>query len=144
MCLGIRLCVIKSAFFSSAGFYKKSEVGKSPGPDTIEGRLPKTCADQLGPVFYNIFQKSLYLQKIPKLWKEAIVVPVTKTHYPKTLNDFRPVALTLLVIKCFEKFVRDELLLKTQSFRFIAVCLPGKKRSWGCLIHPVKWDYETC
>ncbi len=37
------------------------------------------------------------------------------TSYPKTLNDFRPVALTSLVMKCFEKFVRDELLLKTQN-----------------------------
>ncbi len=90
-------------------------MGKSSGADKIGGRLLKTCADQLGPVFYNIFQKSLYLQKNPKLRKKAIVVPVRKTSYPKTLNDFRPVALTSLVMKCFEKFVRDELLLKTQS-----------------------------
>ncbi len=64
--------------------FKKSKVGKSSGADKIGGRLLKTCADQLGLVFYNIFQKSLYLQKIPKLWKEAIVVPIRKTRYPKT------------------------------------------------------------
>ncbi len=118
MCFGIRLCNMECTFFNQhnvINVFKKSKVGKSSGPDKIGGRLLKTCADQLGPVFYNIFQKSLYLQKIPKLWKEAIVVPIRKTRYPKTLNDFRPVALTSLVMKCFEKFVRDKLLLKTQS-----------------------------
>lgn len=126
------MCNMKCNFFNQQDVintFKKCKVGKSSGPDEIGGRLLKTCADQLGPVFYNIFQKSLYLQKIPKLWKEAIVVPVRKTSYPKTLNDLRPVVLTPLVLKCFEKFVRDELLLKTQSFRSVAVCLPGQKGS---------------
>ncbi len=83
--------------------------------------------DQQGPIFYHIFQKSLYLQKMSRLWKEAIVLPVRNKRYPKSLNDFRPYALTSLVMKCFEKFVRGELLLKTQ--RSIAVCLPGQKGS---------------
>ncbi len=104
------MCNTECNFFNQQdviNVFKKSKVGKSSGPDKIGGRLLKTCADQLGPVFYNIFQKLLYLQKMCKLWKEAIVVPVRKTSYPKTLNDFRPVALTSLVMKCFEKFVRD-------------------------------------
>lgn len=43
--------------------FKKSKVGKVSGPDKIGGRLLKTCTDLLGPVFYNIFQKSIHLQK---------------------------------------------------------------------------------
>ncbi len=73
------VCNMECIFFSQQdviNVFKKSKVGKSSGPDKIGGCLLKTCADQLGTVFYNIFQKSLYLQKIPKLWKEAIVVPV--------------------------------------------------------------------
>ncbi len=76
-------------YFNQQDVINVFKKGKSSGPDNIGWRLLKTCADQLGPVFYNIFQKSLYLQKIIMLWKEAIVVPVRKTSYPKTLNDFR-------------------------------------------------------
>ena len=48
--------------------------------------------------------------KVPKLWKESIVVPVAKTRTPRELNDFRPVALTSLVMKSFERLVKKELL----------------------------------
>ncbi len=60
-----------------------------PGKDQIRlgGRLLKTYADQLGPVFIIYFKSRFYLQKMPKLWKEAIVVLVRNTSYPKTLND---------------------------------------------------------
>lgn len=40
-------------------------------------------------------------------------MPVAKINNPKTLNDFRPVALTSLVMKQFEKLIKAELLSKT-------------------------------
>jgi len=82
--------------------FKGCNVKKSPGPDKIGGRLIKVCAEQLAPVFCNVFQRTLALQRVPKLWKEATVVPVPKTTRAVTLNDFRPIALTSLIMKCFE------------------------------------------
>ncbi len=79
-------------------FLKRATWGNLGEKDKIGGRLLKTCADKLGPVFYNIFQKFyLYLQKNPKLWKEAIVVPVTKTHYPK--GPYTPGRISARVIR---------------------------------------------
>lgn len=92
-----------------------SNVRKSPGPDKIGGHLIKVCAEQLAPVFCNIFRRSIALQRVPKLCKEAIVVPVPKTTHAVTLNDLRPIALTSLIMKCFEKLVKDELLDKTKD-----------------------------
>ncbi len=95
--------------------FKGCKPRKSPGPDNISGHLLKTCADQLGPIFNYIFNLSLTQQRVPSLWKQSTVVPVAKINNPKTLNDFRPVALTALVMKQFEKLIKAELVAKTEN-----------------------------
>ena len=96
--------------------FKRCQPKKSPGPDNIGGRLLSVCADQVGPIFNFIFQLSLSQQRVPSLWKRSIVVPVAKGPRPKGLNDFRPVALTSLIMKSFERLVKEELLTKTECF----------------------------
>lgn len=39
---------------------------------------------------------------------------MAKDNNPKELNDYRPVALTSLVMKCFEKLLKKEVLTKTE------------------------------
>ena len=54
---------------------------KSPGPDKICGNILTHCAEQLAPVFTDIFNSSLNLCKVPILWKMSTIVPVPKrTH----------------------------------------------------------------
>ena len=57
---------------------------------------------------------SLKEQHVPEILKGAIMVPVPKSSCPKTHRDFRPVALTSILMKTFEKMVRTELLRKTE------------------------------
>lgn len=52
-----------------------------------------------------IFQKSVDLHTVPTLWKKSILVPIAKKNCPTENNDFRPVALTSTVMKCFEKYM---------------------------------------
>lgn len=52
---------------------------------------------------------------VPALWKESIIVPVAKIPSPKGLNDYRPVALTSLVMKGLEKIVKKSLLAMSQN-----------------------------
>ncbi len=54
------------------------------------------------------------MQHVPKVWKDTVVVPIPKSNGPKTLNDFRPVALTSILMKNFEKLVRSEILKITE------------------------------
>ena len=93
--------------------FKHCNPKKSPGPDNISGCTLKVCAEQLGPIFYYIFSVSLTLQA-PSLWKQSVVVPVTKVSRPQTLNDFRPVALTSPIAKSLEKLIKAELLIKVE------------------------------
>ncbi|KAK1802483.1 hypothetical protein P4O66_022154 [Electrophorus voltai] len=87
--------------------FKRVNTGKAMGPDGICGRVLKACADQLAPVFTDIFNLSLTLGIVPSSFKRSTIVPVPKKPRPSDLNDYRPVALTSVVMKCFEKLVRD-------------------------------------
>jgi len=88
---------------------------KSPGPDNIGGRLIKSCAEPLSDILAFIFNKSLQLHRVPHLWKESVIVPVPKINVPKSLNDFRPVALTSLIMKSLEKIIKQEIIAMTKS-----------------------------
>ncbi len=81
----------------------------------ITGKFLKVCADQLCDIFTDVFNLSLAQHKVPKLWKESIVVPVAKNKSPKELNDLRPVALTSLVMKTFEQLLKQILTDKVQG-----------------------------
>ncbi|KAK1804591.1 hypothetical protein P4O66_020585 [Electrophorus voltai] len=87
--------------------FKRVNTRKAMGPDGICGRVFKACADQLAPVFTDIFNLSLMLGIVPSSFKRSTIVPVPKKPRPSGLNDYRPVALTSVVMKCFEKLVRD-------------------------------------
>ena len=92
--------------------FNSTKVNKSTGPDNICGQLLKSCAKELSSIFHYIFNTSLQTQHVPKVWKDAVIVPVPKSSGPKTLNDFRPVALTSIIMKHFEKLVRLEIIQK--------------------------------
>lgn len=67
------------------------KVNKIHEPDNICGHFIKSWAKELIPIFHYIFNKSLQAQHVPKVWKDAVVVPVHKTSCSKILKEFRPV-----------------------------------------------------
>lgn len=95
--------------------FSKCNMRKSPGPDMITGKLLRICADQLFGVFSDIFNCSLIEQRIPLTWKESVIVPVAKVKATKEPNDFRPVALTSLIMKSFERLVKTFLTTAVQE-----------------------------
>ena len=44
------------------------------------------------------------------MWKNSVICPISKKKNPSSLNDYRPVALTSIVMTCFEKLVLRRLL----------------------------------
>ncbi|KAK3507128.1 hypothetical protein QTP70_007960 [Hemibagrus guttatus] len=85
---------------------------KSAGPDNIPGRALRECAEQLADVFTNIFNISLSSAIVPTCLKTTTIVPVPKKSTVSCLNDYRPVALTPIMMKCFERFIMRH--IKTQ------------------------------
>lgn len=68
--------------------FKRVNPHKAPGPDGFHGRILKSCADQLGPVFSNIFQLLLSLHFVPPSWKISNLIPVPKIPRAKLMKDF--------------------------------------------------------
>ncbi|KAK0141960.1 RNA-directed DNA polymerase from mobile element jockey [Merluccius polli] len=99
---------------------------KAAGPDNIPGRVLKDCAEQLSDVFTDIFNTSLSQAAVPTCLKSATIIPVPKKSKPACLNDFRPVALTPIIMKCFERLV----------MRHIKNCLPAN-------LDPLQFAYRT-
>lgn len=62
-------------------------------------RLLKDCADQLAEPLQRLFNLTLQTEKVPVLWKTSCLVPVPETGCPAELDNYRPVALDLHVMK---------------------------------------------
>ncbi|KAM9821543.1 uncharacterized protein ACBT44_007087 isoform 2-T2 [Syngnathus typhle] len=84
-------------------------IRKVAGPDNIPGRALKDCAGELTGVFTDIFNTSLQQAIVPSCFKAAIIVPVPKKPAPSCFNDYRPVALTPIIMKCFERLVMEHI-----------------------------------
>ncbi len=86
---------------------KRLNVKKAAGPDGITGRVLRSCADQLAGLFTSIFNESLATSVVPTSFKKSIIIPAPKNNKPSCLNDYRPVALTSIVMKVFERLVKN-------------------------------------
>ena len=101
-------CIVDPEVVESV--FLKLKTKKAVGPDNISGRLLKQCAAQLCQVFSFLFSWSLRECCVPKLWKTSVICPVPKNNRPTALNDYRPVALTPIVMKCFERLILNSIL----------------------------------
>ena len=96
---------------------------KAAGPDGVESRLLKECAEELAPILHQMYRKSLDEGEVPEKWKEAEIVPIHKGGSKAIMANFRPVALTSVVCKILEKIIcaailsflgRNELITRQQ------------------------------
>ncbi len=104
----------------------KNKRRKAPGPDGVSPACLKSCADQLAPIFTQIFNRSLELCEVPSCFKRSTIIPVPKKPKMTGLNDYRPVALTSVVMKSFERLV-----------------LAYLKASTGPLLDPLQFAYRA-
>ncbi|KAI2650648.1 putative RNA-directed DNA polymerase from transposon BS [Labeo rohita] len=85
--------------------FRKQMIRKAKGPDGVSPACLKACAVQLSSIFTLIFNRSLELCIVPSCFKCSTIIPVPKQPKTTGLNDYRPVALTSVVMKSFERLV---------------------------------------
>ncbi len=78
---------------------------KAAGPDNIPGHVLKDCAEQLTDVLTDIFNTSLSQAVIPTCLKSTTIIPVPEKSPVSCLNDYHPIALTSIIMKCFKRLV---------------------------------------
>ena len=78
---------------------------KSTGPDNIPGRVLKLAAHSLGEPLCDLFNSCLEQGQFPSTWKKSVIKPIPKSSGASAPKDFRPVALTAVVAKVFERLL---------------------------------------
>ena len=94
---------------------KNVKPNKAAGPDNIHGKILKNCAVSLAYPLSLIFKTSYNSGMIPNDWKAANVVPVHKKGSKMSVENYRPISLTSLVMKLFERIISEELMIKCES-----------------------------
>ncbi|KAJ8363921.1 hypothetical protein SKAU_G00127520 [Synaphobranchus kaupii] len=78
----------------------------------MSNHVLQSCHKQLAQVFCDLFNRSLEEHIVPALWKSSIISPVPKKASPSAP---RPVALTPVIMKCFERLVLSQVQQSVQS-----------------------------
>ena len=95
---------------------KNINSGKAAGPDGIHGAILKKCAASLAGPLTKLFNISFVTGCIPEEWKLASVVPIHKKDEKRCVENYRPISLTSLVMKVFERCIKKELLAACGQF----------------------------
>ena len=82
---------------------------KTAGPGDIPGAVIKACADQLAEILTRLFNLSLTHATVPTCLKASTIVPIPKKPAIDSLNDYRPIALTYVIMKCLERSVSQHI-----------------------------------
>ena len=88
---------------------KKVDPSKAAGPDGIDGYVLKRCCTSISIPLSILFSKSYNTGIIPQEWKNANVVPIHKKSDKSCVENYRPISLTSLIMKIFEKCIRNKL-----------------------------------
>ena len=97
--------------------FTKVNVNRSVGKDGECSKLLKVCVTQLCQVFSTLFIWSLKDGIVPGVWKTSMICPIPLQNTPSDIPDCRPIAITSVVMKCFEKIVLHHLLDLTNGMQ---------------------------
>ena len=87
-------------------------INKSQGPDGIHPKLLRASAgnQEFVNAVFRLFSACVSTRKMPTDWKEANVVALHKKGPRNLSENHRPVSLTCILGKVYEKFVRKHIL----------------------------------
>ena len=85
-----------------------SEISNSSGPDGIQASFWKKCTIELAVPLQMLFIQSLESGIIPECLKRAAIVPIFKSGDKSLPSNYRPISLTPILMKIFERVIRKQ------------------------------------
>eukprot|EP00061_Rhincodon_typus_P007252 g28771.t1 len=95
-------------------------------PDGVPVQALSSCVDRPAMVLTDIFNLSLRQAEVPTRFKKSTIIPAPKKTHAMCLNDNRPMALTSIIMKCFERLVM------THVNSSIPACLDPLQLTYQC------------
>ena len=121
---------------------KGLDVSKATGPDGISARMLKETFSTTALSLTRLIQISLQKQKIPKLWKEATVIPIHKKDSKSEFSNYRPVSLLSIPSKICEKVVFKHMYNYIRDNNLITIHQSGFTQG-DSTIHQLLYLYDT-
>ena len=90
-------------------FLHDLNIHKSPGPDGRHPRFMQELSAELCIPLTMIFENSIETAQLPDQWKVARVSAIFKKGNKKLASNYRPVSITSIVCRTFEKIIRDHI-----------------------------------
>lgn len=92
---------------------------KSVGPDSVHNYVLKKCANSLFFPLFCIFRLSMDTGLLPAVWKTSNITAIHKKGCKNLASNYRPISLTSLVCKIFEKIIKNCITSYFQRFSLI-------------------------
>lgn len=89
------------------------------GPDSVHPALLKHCSSNFAYPLFKIFSLLIETGEIPDVWKQSLIVPIFKKGKRSDPLSYRPVSLTSVSCKTFERIIVDALLEYVENNRIL-------------------------
>lgn len=110
------------------------------GPDEIHfellRNLPKISREYLLSFYNDIWTTG----NIPKLWKQAIIVPIAKNQNCSDPTNYRPIALTSCTCKILERMINDRLTWYLEKNKLITNIQSGFRKNRSAIDQLVRLE----
>ncbi len=112
------------------------------GPDGTPSSLLKHCARELAEPLAIFYNKSFEEGILPIICKTAAVIPVHKGGDKSLASQYRPISLTSVIIKIFERIIRKELVHFLESNKLMNESQHGFRKGRSCISALIEvYDY---
>ncbi|MES9950854.1 MAG: reverse transcriptase family protein, partial [Candidatus Thiodiazotropha sp.] len=105
---------------------------KALGPDELHPRVLKELAEELGPVFADLFQQSIDKGEIPKEWSLANICPLYKKGDRALASNYRPVSLTCVPCKLLEHIVCSNIMKHLEKHSILSDRQHAFRKNHSC------------
>ena len=111
---------------------------KSIGVDGVHPIILKRCAPICAEIFSLIYIKSYTTGIVPCKWKEANIIPLPKSGAKTNPSNYRPISLTSIPCKIFERIIKREMMKHLNKHNLISNQQHGFVQHKSCVTNLIE------
>ncbi len=117
----------------------KMKKNSAPGPD---GQLPKIISmfsNQIGIPLSIIFNKSMESGDVPQDFKDSNIIPLFKKGKRTDPSNYRPISLTSVIGKLFERLIKNEIVPYLEDSNLLAQSQHGFRSNHSTVTNLIEY-----